>query len=215
MFLCVKKTYTTTDLNHFLNMKTKNYILILLIATSCIMCNSPKKEEKTTTEKTLKLNYNKHTVLTPADSLKLVNHEIEIKGDVEFPQKLTVDSLKKMKVVSIDNLKITGKNGEVKREIKACKGVLLKDILEKAKIKQDDHKDRNFYIVARASDDYKATFSWAELFNNPTGENAYVLFEENGKPVKNGEMIVICKNDIRTGPRHVYWLKSIEVYKIP
>ena len=32
--------------------------------------------------------------------------------------------------------------------------------------------------------------------------------------VKNGEMILICKNDIKTGPRHVYWLKSIEVYKV-
>ena len=178
------------------------------------MCNSSKKEDAVSTEKVLKTDNDKHAVLSPADSLKLVNHEIEVKGDVEFPLQLSVDSLKKLKVITIDNLKITGKNGEVKREIKTCKGVLLKDILEKAKIKQNDHKDRNFYIVARASDDYKATFSWAELFNNPTGENTFVLFEENEKPVKNGEMILICKNDIRTGPRHVYWLKSIEVYKV-
>ncbi len=195
-------------------MKTKNYILILLVAFSCTMCNSSKKEDTVPTEKISKTDNDKHAVLSAADSLKLVNHEIEVKGDVEFPLQLSVDSLKKMKVITIDNLKITGKNGEVKREIKVCKGVLLKDILEKAKIKQNDHKDRNFYIVARASDDYKATFSWAELFNNPTGENTFVLFEENGKPVKNGEMILICKNDIRTGPRHVYWLKSIEVYKV-
>lgn len=195
-------------------MKTKNYILILLIAFSCTMCNSSKKEDTVSTEKISKTDNDKHAVLSAADSLKLVNHQIEVKGDVEFPLQLSVDSLKKMKVITIDNLKITGKNGEVKREVKTCKGVLLKDILEKAKIKQNDHKDRNFYIVARASDDYKATFSWAELFNNPTGENTFVLFEENGKPVKNGEMILICKNDIKTGPRHVYWLKSIEVYKV-
>ncbi|WP_431243230.1 molybdopterin-dependent oxidoreductase [Flavobacterium sp. P21] len=195
-------------------MKTKNYILTFLIAFTCIMCNSPKKEEKVSIEKTSETKKHQHATLTAEDSLKLVNHEIEVKGEVEFPLQLTVDSLKKMKVVTIDNFKITGKNGEVKREIKACKGVLLKDILEKAKIKQEDHKDRNFYIVARASDDYKATFSWAELFNNPTGDNVFILFEENGKPVKNGEMIGICRNDTRTGPRHVYWLKSIEVYKV-
>lgn len=195
-------------------MKTKNYILILLVAFSCTMCNSSKKEDVVPTEKVSKTDNDKHAVLSAADSLKLVNHEIEVKGDVEFPLQLSVDSLKNMKVITIDNLKISGKNGEVKREIKFCKGVLLKDILEKAKIKQNDHKDRNFYIVARASDDYKATFSWAELFNNPTGENTFVLFEENGKPVKNGEIILICKNDIRTGPRHVYWLKTIEVYKV-
>lgn len=197
-------------------MKTKNFILVLLIAFSSIMCNSPKKEKGDTksAEKVSKTDHDKHPVLTPADSLKLVNHQIEVKGDVEFPLQLSVDSLKKMKVVTIDNFKVVCQSGEIKKADKVCKGVLLKDILEKAKIRQNDHKDRNFYIVARASDDYKATFSWAEIFNNPTGENTYVLFEENGKPVKSGEMILICKNDIKTGPRHVYWLKSIEVYKV-
>ncbi|RED24559.1 molybdopterin-dependent oxidoreductase-like protein [Flavobacterium cutihirudinis] len=197
-------------------MKTKNYILVLLIALSCAMCNSPKKDNKeaVSTEKTSKPDNDKHVVLTPADSLKMVNHSIEVKGDVENQLQLTVDSLKKMKVATIDDFKVVCQSGEVKKDNKVCKGVLLRDILEKAKIKQNGHKDRNFYIVARASDDYKATFSWAEIFNNPTGDNAYILFEENGKPVKNGEMIAICKNDIKTGPRHVYWLKSIEVYKV-
>jgi len=180
------------------------------------MCNSSKKdqEEIVSTESVSKKEKHEHKTLTAEDSLKLANHQIEVKGEIEFPLQLTIDSLKKMKVITIENLKITGKGGAIKREVKASKGVLLKDILDKAKIKQENHKDRNFYIVARASDDYKATFSWAEIFNNPTGENTYVLFEENGKPVKNGEMILICKNDIKTGPRHVYWLKSIEVYKV-
>ena len=196
-------------------MKTQNYILILLIAFSCSMCNSSKKEDKTAIEKiTLTEKESEHKKLSSADSLKLVNHEIEVKGEVEFPLQLSVDSLKKMKVVTINDFKVVCQSGEVKKDDKICKGVLLKDILEKAKIKQNEHKDRNFYIVARASDDYKATFSWAEIFNNPTGENTFVLFEENGKPIKNGEMILICKNDIKTGPRHVYWLKSIEVYKV-
>ncbi|WP_374174170.1 molybdopterin-dependent oxidoreductase [Flavobacterium tructae] len=195
-------------------MKTKIYILVLSVAFGCIMCNSPKKEVKVIPETTTSDKKDEHKALSPADSLKLINHQIEVKGDVEFPLQLTVDSLRKMKVTTIDNFKVVCQSGEVKKDNKVAKGVLLKDILEKAKIKQNGHKDRNFYIVARASDDYKATFSWAEIFNNPTGENTYVLFEENGKPVKSGEMILICKNDIKTGPRHVYWLKSIEVYKV-
>jgi len=196
-------------------MKTQNYILVLLIAFSSVMCNSPKKEkEEIVAEKTSKADNDKHPALSAADSLKMVNHSIEVKGDVEHTLNLTVDSLKKMKVATIGDFKVVCQTGEVKKDDKVCKGVLLRDILEKAKIKQNGHKDRNFYIVARASDDYKATFSWAEIFNNPTGDDAYILFEENGKPVKNGEMIAICKNDIKTGPRHVYWLKSIEVYKV-
>ena len=196
-------------------MKTQTYLFSLLIGLTFTMCNTSKKEDLAETEKTAKVKESdEHIALSPVDSLKLVNHQIEVKGEVEFRLQLSVDSLQKMKVVDINNLKIVCQSGAVKKDDKTSKGVLLKDILEKAKIKQNGHKDRNFYIVARASDDYKATFSWAEIFNNPTGENTYILFEENGKPVKNGKMILICKNDIKTGPRHVYWLKSIEVYKV-
>ncbi|HEX8017742.1 MAG TPA: hypothetical protein VF465_21120, partial [Flavobacterium sp.] len=116
-------------------MKTLNYILVLLIAFSSTMCNSSKKdkEEIISTETISKTEKHQHKTLSPNDSLKLVNHQIEIKGDIEFPLQLTVDSLRKMKVVVIDNFKIMGKNGEIKKEIKTCKGVLLRDILEKAK----------------------------------------------------------------------------------
>lgn len=196
-------------------MKTQTYILVLFIALTCSMCNSSKKEGVVATEKITAMGKESCSApLTAADSLKLVNHLIEVKGEVEFPLQLTVDSLRKMKVATISDFKVICQSGAVKKDDKTAKGVLLKDILEKAKIKQSGHKDRNFYIVARASDGYMATFSWAEIFNNPTGENVYVLFEENGKPVKNGDMITICKNDIKTGPRHVSWLKSIEVYKV-
>ena len=196
-------------------MKAKTFIAVFFLAFTLIMCNKAKKEDAISTEKiaTAEAKEN-HPKLTSADSLKLVNHKIEVKGEIEFPLQLSVDSLRKMNVVTINNLKITGKNGEVKQDDKICKGVLLKEILEKAKIKQTDHKDRNFYIVARASDNYKATFSWAEIFNNPIGENVYVLFEENGKPIKDGDMTIFSKTDIKTGPRHVKWLKSIEVYKV-
>lgn len=179
-------------------------LIVLFTFFNCI-----KKESKTTPSST-----NEHVILSQADSLKMVNHEIKVTGEIVNTLQLTVDSLKKMKVATINNFKIHHQNGEIKKENKTCKGVLLKDILEKAKIKQNNHKDRNFYIVARASDNYKATFSWAEIFNNPTGENVYVLFEENKKPIKRGEMVLICKNDIKTGPRHVYWLKTIEVHKV-
>lgn len=196
-------------------MKVQAYILVLFIALTCSMCNTSKKEDVVATEKNTAMGKEScSSPLTAADSLKLVNHQIEVKGEVEFPLQLIVDSLRKMKVATISDFKVICQSGGVKKDDKTAKGVLLKDILEKAKIKQSGHKDRNFYIVARASDGYMATFSWAEIFNNPTGENVYVLFEENGKPVRNGEMIIICKNDIKTGPRHVSWLKNIEVYKV-
>ncbi|MFV0529924.1 MAG: molybdopterin-dependent oxidoreductase [Flavobacteriales bacterium] len=199
-------------------------ILTVAIALTSIMCN---KERKTHSEK-VNLTENlvssendqmsKDTCMKPLsseDSIKYISKKLLVKGDVERSLSLTVDSLKKMNVATIENFQVVCQSGANMKTNKTCKGVLLRDILEKAKIKQQNHKDRNFYIVARATDNYKATFSWAEIFNNPTGDNVYVLFEENGQPIKaQGEMILICKNDIKTGARHVYWLNDIEVKKV-
>ena len=199
--------------------KLSNLITIVMIAITMLQCkkseatntannNSAKTSQKHSEEK----ENHKHD---ENDDLKYVSKEIKVTGDVLTPLTLTVDSLKKMKVVELKDFKIVCQKGLTKDSVESTKGVLLTDILEKAKIAQQEHKDRNFYIVARASDDYKATFSWAELFNNPTGEKVFVLFEQNGKPLKEkGEMILVSMTDAKTGPRHVKWLKSIEVTRV-
>ena len=199
--------------------KLTNLITIVMIAITMLQCkkseatntandNSAKTSQKHSEEK----ENHKHD---EKDDLKYVSKEIKVTGDVLTPLTLTVDSLKKMKVVELKDFKIVCQKGLTKDSVESTKGVLLTDILEKAKIAQQEHKDRNFYIVARASDDYKATFSWAELFNNPTGEKVFVLFEQNGKPLKEkGEMILVSMTDAKTGPRNVKWLKSIEVTRV-
>lgn len=158
------------------------------------------------------------TITQPAtveDSLKLRSSTLEVVGDVNFPLTLTVDSLRAMNVVDFDSANIVCVSGAVTSKTISSRGVLLKDILNKAQVKQQTHKDRNFYIVAKATDGYKATYSWSEIFNNPTGENTYVIFEENGKPVLNrGAMILNTHNDVKTSVRHVIWLKSVEVHRV-
>ncbi len=186
---------------------------VIFAACTFSMCNNSDKQDNPTAPATKSEACMKP--ISAADSAKFLSKQLEVKGEVETPLILTVDSLKAMNVVKIDSFKVVCQSGGVMKASESCKGVLLKDILEKAKIKQTGHKDRNFYIVARATDDYKATFSWAEIFNNPTGLNTYVIFEENGQPIKHqGDMILICTNDIKTGPRHVFWLKSIEVNRV-
>jgi hypothetical protein len=200
---------------------TKKLIIISTICLAFTLSNCTNSNQNKSTadnSNVAKDSSSKHVCMTPisaADSAKYISRQLEVKGEVENILTLTVDSLKQMKTVTIDDYKVVCQTGTTMKENKSCKGVLLKDILEKAKIKQTNHKDRNFYIVARATDNYKATFSWAELFNNPTGDNTYVIFEENGLPIKyKGDMILICTNDIKTGPRHVFWLKSIEVNRV-
>ncbi|MCC7332407.1 MAG: molybdopterin-dependent oxidoreductase [Flavobacteriales bacterium] len=206
-------------------MKNKIKILAVSLALTAILfsCES-NTENKPTTE-------NKETAghshgeekkegsvcgipLTPEDSTAYFNPTLEIKGEVENKLKLTVDSLKQMNVLTVDSFTVVCQSGATTSESVQFKGVLLKELLEKAKIIQHGHKDRNFYIVAQATDGYKATFSWAEIFNNPTGENTYVIFEENNAPIRKGAYVLNTTNDIKTGPRHVYWLKSIEVFRV-
>ena len=95
--------------------------------------------------------------------------------------------------------------------------MLLRDILEKAVIKAPAHNDvKKMAVVATASDGYKVVFSWSELFNSPLGDGVIVFFEKDGQPLADdeGRIALISGKDIRTGPRHVKWLQSIEVRKI-
>lgn len=184
--------------------------LVAMVGLFTVQCQ---KLETKTSEKKVSQNVSKGEKNN--NEIKYTTHEIKVEGDVLHPLVLNVDSLKSMEVKEMKDLKIVCQSGITKQQIKTSKGVLLTDILDKAEIAQNNHKDRNFMIVARASDDYKASFSWAELYNTPIGQEVYVLFEENGKPLtETGEMILVSMKDIKTGPRYVRWLKSIEVSKI-
>lgn len=194
---------------------TAIFILILIGINGCYYQNS-RTDLNSGKEQALASNEEGHSHnLSGKGGAQFYNTTLSVKGEVHFPLTLTVDSLKKMKTVGLDSFNIVCQSGATTSGNIRSRGVLLRDILEKASIIQTNHKDRNFYIVARASDGYKATFSWAEIFNNPTGDKTYVIFEENGQPIKEkGAMILNCTNDIKTGPRHVIWLKSIEVSKV-
>lgn len=210
----------------------KNYTLYIGVFFICLVCNACYQSSGTKTGLVATNTHQSHkqkagndsvavseeACLIPiaaGDTFKYISKSLEVKGDVEHQLSLTVDSLKKMKSVVLNNLNVVCQSGAVANTKETRKGVLLKDILEKAAIIQKDHKDRNFIIVARATDNYKATFSWAEIFNNPTGENTLVLYEEDGKPITSkGEFKLVCASDIKTGPRQVIWLKSIEVTRV-
>lgn len=190
--------------------------VVLILTLSFIRCDNSNNRDRTPAagEDMHTEAVHKHPVANE-DSAKFVSNTLTIAGEVKFPTVLTVDSLMKMNVVGFDSANIVCQSGAITSKTISSRGVLLKDILQKASVKQRSHKDRNFYIVAKASDGYKATFSWAEIFNNATGENTYVIFEENGRPIANrGAMILNSNNDIKTGIRHVIWLKSIEVNRV-
>lgn len=153
-----------------------------------------------------------HPVESPG---KFVTESLSVYGEVKNKLDLSVKDLKQMSSQTIKDVPIISKHGT--KVIKSLKGVLLKDILDKAEVVSRRPGDtKRMYIVASASDGYKAVFSWNEIFNSPLSEGILVAYEKNQADldIKEGKLLLLSSKDFMTGSRHVRWLKTVEVRKI-
>lgn len=139
-----------------------------------------------------------------------------ISGAVEHALTFSVDDLRQLPLQEVNEVRILNHKGDVVSDLKNVKGVRLRDILDKAVIKAPEHNDvKKMVIIATASDDYKAVFSWNEIYNSPLGDGVLVIFEADGQALEDeGPLVTVSTMDIRTGSRHVKWLIGIEVKKI-
>ncbi|MCG3171153.1 MAG: hypothetical protein CALGDGBN_02740 [Pseudomonadales bacterium] len=153
----------------------------------------------------------------PTDPARFVTTRFTVDGAVENRLDLGVEDLAQFPPQQIGELPLVCQSGANLGTLEQLKGVLLRDILEKAVVKAPEHNDvKKMVVVAAASDGYRVVFSWSELFNSPLGEGVIVFFEKDGRPLADdeGRIALVSGKDLRTGPRHVKWLQSIEVRKI-
>lgn len=151
------------------------------------------------------------------DPAKYVTNRISISGAVENKLVLSVGDLRKFPPQQIGQIPVVCQTGANVGKLENLKGVLLRDILEKASVVSTSHNDvKKMAVIATASDGYKVVFSWSEIFNSPIGDGVIVFFEKDGLPLADdeGRIAMVSSKDIRTGPRHVKWLQGIEVRKI-
>ena len=151
---------------------------------------------------------------TAADQM---SHGLAVTGVVENPLALSVADLRQLPAANGGKLDVTRHNGNKAETLASYRGVRLRDILDKAVLDAPGHNDmKKLAIIAIATDGYVAVFSWGELYNSPAGEGVVVYYEKNGKALDegDGEIALISARDTRTGPRHVKWLKAIEVRKL-
>ncbi len=137
-----------------------------------------------------------------------------ISGDVKVPVTVSIEDILKQKEISIGDVTITNHLGEKKSESHGLKGVLLKDVLQLAEIKNEVPRLLSeYYFVCKASDKYTVVYSWNELYNSPTGDSAFIITEKNGKRIKDMDdsILMLSTKDFKTGRRHVKSLSSIEV----
>lgn len=161
-----------------------------------------------------------HTALArppQGDTRALVTTQIDVRGAVRQPLTLTVAELRQFPPQQVGEVPLVCQTGAKVGQLEHLKGVRLRDVLTRADIIAPGHNDvKQMVVIATASDDYRVVFSWSELFNSPLGDGVLVLFEKDGAPLGDdeGRIALISTQDTRTGPRHVKWLRTLEVRRL-
>jgi DMSO/TMAO reductase YedYZ molybdopterin-dependent catalytic subunit len=147
-----------------------------------------------------------------------VTTTLTVRGNVATPLSLAVADLAKFPVQRVDDTRVVRGSGGAGDAARHFAGCLLRDVLDAARLTEPNRHDlRRTIIVATASDGYKAIFSWAELFNTSIGDGVLIVYERDGAPLGNeeGRIALVSLKDIRPGPRHVKWLSTIDVVRVP
>jgi hypothetical protein len=155
----------------------------------------------------------------PADGPRFTSATLILSGDNTPRQPITLDvaALKALPAVTIRDVAITGHAGMVMRKIDSVTGVKLTTLLEKSRaLPAEPENGKKLAVLATSGDDYRAVFSWQELFNSKNGDGVIVAYEIDGKPIgiDEGPIALFSLNDTRTGPRHVRWLKRLELKQL-
>ena len=143
--------------------------------------------------------------------------QFSIEGKVKKEVTVSLADLITYKSYSLDSIVIKNHLGERKSTLKNVKGVLLKDILDKVEIDSETPRMLNeYYLVCIASDNYKAVFSWNEIFNNDSGKSVYIITNVEGKSASalDSRIALISPKDHMTGRRYVKGLQKIEVERV-
>lgn len=142
---------------------------------------------------------------------------LSVIGRVQNRRDYSLKELLAMDCFETEALLLACGSGEVKGEIGGCRGVLLTDVINGAKVFTEDHNDtKKMYVVASAEDGYCTVFSWQELYNTEVGEWVMIILEKEGRKVnaEHGGVDLLSARDYLTGPRYVKRLKNIEIIMV-
>ena len=140
-----------------------------------------------------------------------------IEGKVKNSFSFSLDQAGQYKTTGIDSIVIYNHLMQRRHAIKNIKGILLKDVIDKAGIDIASPKLLSeIYITCIASDNYKVVFSWNELYNTEVGKQVMIITESDGKPAKDSpdRIAIISTADEATGRRYVKALSKILIEQV-
>jgi len=155
----------------------------------------------------------------PADSNIIFgkNEVVALRLFAIKPAMFTLNSMNQLPQTSITaerRLQVSGSVNSSDSQGTVWSGVLLRDFLLKHGLENVPSRPlRNTRIEIVAKDGYKATFSWGEIFNNPTGSQVLLITKQDGKylDVQEGPIAIRSLGDTRPGARHVRNICAISV----
>jgi hypothetical protein len=110
-------------------------------------------------------------------------NQFVIEGNIDKALTVSVHTVDSFKAKSLGDVTTLNHLGEVKSLRKNVKGVLLKDIMSRVKIKVSKPNELfSHYFIFTGSDGYKVVLSYNEIFNQ---KNVYVVTESYGKTWQN------------------------------
>jgi hypothetical protein len=140
-----------------------------------------------------------------------------IEGKVKNSFSFSLDQAGQYAQSRLDSLVIYNHLMQRRRSIKNIKGILLRDIIEKAVIDVASPKILSeIYITCIAADNYKVVFSWNELFNTAIGKQVMIITESDGLQAKDSKdnIALIAAADQATGRRFVKGLSKIIIEQV-
>jgi hypothetical protein len=146
-----------------------------------------------------------------------VTNQISVVGKIKNKVVFSLKDAKDYTVVSVDSMVIYNHLQQRKRSIKSIKGVLLKDILNKAVVDEKSPKLLSeYYFTCVSADGYKVVFSWNEIFNTEVGNYILIVTEAGGikGDMMPERMLLLSAADIATGRRYMKGVEKIIVERL-
>ena len=148
------------------------------------------------------------------DGAKFASKFFKVEGRVLENLSFNLDNINTLPAFTSGKRDEVCMSGFVKEKSIDYTGVLLKDVLNQAKVKIDSKKEMNeMYVVVEASDGYKALFSYHEIFTSPLGQHIVLYYKKGDKFLgkEEGDFALMSLDDTQPGGRHVKWVSRIIV----